>query len=86
MLITFPAFSDNHFYQGFFGVYILLVCSFLIVKNIHVLVLFVTMTFLCEQCHEKTCFLYMSLVVRKPVFGVSDQVPHKPGGTATEDG
>ena len=29
---------------------------------------------------------YLSLVVRKPVFGVSDQVPHKPGCTATEDG
>ena len=28
----------------------------------------------------------MSLVVRKPVFGVSDQVPHKPGCTATQDG
>ena len=28
----------------------------------------------------------MSLVVRKPVFGVSDQVPHKPGCTAIEDG
>ena len=28
----------------------------------------------------------MSLVVRKQVFGVSDQVPHKPGCTATEDG
>ena len=27
----------------------------------------------------------MSLVVRKPVFGVSDQVRHKPGCTATED-
>ena len=27
----------------------------------------------------------MSLVVRKPVFGVSEQVPHKPGCTATED-
>ena len=27
--------------------------------------------------------LYMSLVVRKPVFGVSDQVPHKPVCTAT---
>ena len=25
----------------------------------------------------------MSLVVRKPVFGVSDQVPHKPGFTVT---
>ena len=28
----------------------------------------------------------MSLVVRKSVFGVSDQVPHKPGCTATQDG
>ena len=28
----------------------------------------------------------MSLVVRKPVFRVSDQVPHKPGCTPTEDG
>ena len=24
--------------------------------------------------------------MRKPVFGVSDQVPHKPGCTATQDG
>ena len=30
--------------------------------------------------------IHMSLVVRKPVFGVSDQVRHKPGCTATEDG
>ena len=30
--------------------------------------------------------MYLSLVVRKPVFGVSDQVRHKPGCTATEDG
>ena len=29
---------------------------------------------------------HLSLVVRKPVFEVSDQVPHKPGCTATEDG
>ena len=28
----------------------------------------------------------LSLVMRKPVFGVSDQVLHKPGCTATEDG
>ena len=28
----------------------------------------------------------MSLVLRKPVFGVSDQVRHKPDCTATEDG
>ena len=27
-----------------------------------------------------------SLVLRKPVFGVFDQVRHKPGCTATEDG
>ena len=29
---------------------------------------------------------YTSLVVRKPVFGVSDQVRHKPGCTTTQDG
>ena len=28
---------------------------------------------------------YMSLVVRKPVFGFFDLVPHKPGCTAIED-
>ena len=28
----------------------------------------------------------MSLVVRKPVFGASDQVPHKSGCVATEEG
>ena len=33
------------------------------------------------------CVRYdLSLVVRKPVFGVSDQVPHKPSCTTTEDG
>ena len=35
---------------------------------------------LVEVCHN------VSLVVRKPVFGVSDQVRHKPGCTVTEDG
>ena len=30
--------------------------------------------------------IYMSRDVRKPVFRVSDQVRHKPGCTATEDG
>ena len=29
-------------------------------------------------------FYNLSLVVRKPVFGVSDQVRHKPGCTATD--
>ena len=29
---------------------------------------------------------HMSLIVRKPVFEVSDQVRHKQGCTATEDG
>ena len=32
------------------------------------------------------CFCDMSLVVRKPVFGGSDQVRHNPGCTATEAG
>ena len=30
--------------------------------------------------------VHMSLVLRKPVFGVSDKVPHKPGCTTTQDG
>ena len=36
-------------------------------------------------CLLHTCY-HMSLFVRKPVFGVSDQTPHKPGCTATKDG
>ena len=35
---------------------------------------------------EKRQMNHLSLVMREPVFGVSDQVPHKPGCTATEDG
>ena len=35
---------------------------------------------------EMLVLVNMSLVLRKPVFGVSDQVRHKPGCTATEDG
>ena len=38
--------------------------------------------FVCQA----TGFLNMILVVRKPVFGVSDQAPHKLGCAATEDG
>ena len=41
-------------------------------------------------CIAVTCIMQileqMSLVVRKPVFGVSDQVRHKPGCTVSEDG
>ena len=37
--------------------------------------------------HSYSIEIYdMSLVLRKLVFGVSDQVQHKPGCTATEDG
>ena len=46
---------------------------------------------MCRLKLEKKMMVYgvytpMSLVVRKPVFGVSDQVPHKPGCRATQDG
>ena len=34
----------------------------------------------------KNAMYSLSLVLRKPVFGVSDQVRHKPGCTVTEDG
>ena len=37
----------------------------------------------CLFCH---CVAQLSLVVRKPVFGNSDQVTHKPGCTTTQDG
>ena len=40
-----------------------------------------------EVCQDQKKKLYkLSLVVRKPVFGVSDQVRHKPGSTTTQDG
>ena len=40
---------------------------------------------LCSNTEEK-CFLYqhLSLVTRKPVFGVCDQLRHKPACAATE--
>ena len=41
---------------------------------------------LSQLCQSLLFLCYMSLVVRKPVFGVSDQVRHKPGCTVTEDG
>ena len=41
---------------------------------------------LCEPFKDVIKKKNMSLVVRKPVFGVSDQVRHKPSCTATEDG
>ena len=39
-----------------------------------------------DKIGQAVSFHHMSLVVRKPVFGVSDQVRHKPGCTATDDG
>ena len=39
-----------------------------------------------DQIGQAVAFHHMSLVVRKPVFGISDQVRHKPGCTATDDG
>ena len=39
--------------------------------------------FCCDEAHMDI-FDEMSLVVRKPVFGVSDEVPHKPGSTTTQ--
>ena len=42
--------------------------------------------FLWSHIIEKIYYRYLSLVVRKPVFGVSDQVRHNPSGIATEDG
>ena len=36
--------------------------------------------------HLLEAHTHMNHVMRKPVFGVSDQVGHKPGCTDTEDG
>ena len=36
--------------------------------------------------HIRILSLSYDLVLKKPVFGVSDQVPHKPGCAGTEDG
>ena len=44
---------------------------------------------LCEDSISRktiTISTIVELVVRKPTFGVSEQVPHKPGCTATEGG
>ena len=40
----------------------------------------------CSGLSELFSLNNLSLVVRKPVFRVFNQVPHKPGCTATEDG
>ena len=54
-------------------------------NNIISLVLFILKIMFVTEINE---FFqdHMSHVVRKPVFGVSDQVRHKPGCTVTEDG
>ena len=40
----------------------------------------------CALLNMSSCSTdHLSLIVRKPVFGVFDQVPHKPGCTITED-
>ena len=36
--------------------------------------------------HAEVGLVYLSQVMTTPVFGVSDQVQHKPGCTTTEDG
>ena len=50
------------------------------------LLLFLLLGIIARLTRWTTKVTHMSLVPRKPVFGVSDQVPHKPGCTATEDG
>ena len=53
------------------------------------LIAFVTYILACKNCGEVDSHYlvyYMSFIVRKPVFGVSDMVQHKSGCTATEDG
>ena len=51
-----------------------------------IFVLFFSMTQIQSAQTASQVSYDVSLDVRKPVFGVSDQVRHKPGCTATEDG
>ena len=52
----------------------------------------VTVSEIGDRCQNllddprSTSVYHKSLVVRKPVFGVSDQVRHKPGSAITGDG
>ena len=39
----------------------------------------------CNAVNFYSIFYHLSLILRKPVFRVSDLVRHKPGCTATED-
>ena len=53
------------------------------------IVFLIMVAFVITSCHRRRSQqapYHMSLVLRKPVFGVSDQVPHKPGCRHTEDG
>ena len=40
----------------------------------------------CTPCMINDCYVHLSRDARKPVFGVSDQVRHKPGCTSSEAG
>ena len=62
----------------------IVISSVFVINNIHDPYLFDV--FPVDESLVDTNIVNMSLVLRKPVFGVSDQVRHKPGCTATEDG
>ena len=53
--------------------------------DLHLCCMKMTSGFLMKQLIKEAVKNKMSLVVRKPVFGVSDQVQHKPGCPAIED-
>ena len=74
LLLRVPLAINVFVFSPFFNIEKILPLAFLM-KNYSVIRLFALV-----------CLEYMSLVLRKPVFGVSDQVPHKRGCTATEDG
>ena len=46
---------------------------------------FMFYVYMCIQYFSERSNPDLGLVVRKPVFGVSEQVRHKPGCTATKD-
>ena len=74
-------------------IWVCIVCPDLSVRKLRVITVS-TFVVICFDFFNKLFLLcccnmwraYLSLVLRKPVFGVSNQVRYKPDCTATEDG
>ena len=85
-------YSDCPLVFGFSTKYIFILKVFRKCRRNFVICFFAALQVKISKQHRTECpcaeaeLCQMSLVLRKPVFEVSDQVRHKPGCTATEDG